>query len=95
MPRPLFLLAVLVGSTDLVSTVNSSPTILAIAQGRLSPIRQRFRGFPRLGALFFLLVEVVHKSHLHKLKCSAVLVLVGEQVLLVDVYPVPRGVCLS
>ena len=91
---PLFVVLVLVETTDLIFAVDSIPAIFAITRDPFIVYTSNIFAILGLRALYFLLAGVIHKFHFLKLGLSAVLVFVGAKMLLVDVYPVPVGVSL-
>ena len=91
---PLFVVLVLVETTDLIFAVDSIPAIFAITRDPFIVYTSNIFAILGLRALYFLLAGVIHKFHFLKLGLSAVLVFVGTKMLLVDVYPVPVGVSL-
>lgn len=91
---PLFVVLVLIETTDLVFAVDSIPAIFAITRDPFIVYTSNIFAILGLRALYFLLAGVIHKFHYLKLGLSAVLVFVGAKMLLVDVYPVPVGVSL-
>ena len=92
---PLFVVLVLVETTDLIFAVDSIPAIFAITQDPFIVYSSNIFAILGLRALYFLLAGVIHKFHFLKLGLSTVLVFVGAKMLLVDVYPVPVGVSLA
>ena len=91
---PLFVVLVLVETTDLIFAVDSIPAIFSITRDPFIVYTSNIFAILGLRALYFLLAGVIHKFHFLKLGLSAVLVFVGAKMLLVDVYPVPVGVSL-
>lgn len=91
---PLFVVLVLIETTDLVFAVDSIPAIFAITRDPFIVYTSNIFAILGLRALYFLLAGVIHKFHYLKLGLSAVLVFVGAKMLLVDVYPVPVSVSL-
>ena len=92
---PLFVVLVLVETTDLIFAVDSIPAIFAITQDPFIVYTSNIFAILGLRALYFLLAGVIHQFHYLKLGLSAVLVFVGAKMLLADVYPIPVGVSLS
>ena len=91
---PLFVVLVLVETTDLIFAVDSIPAIFAITRDPFIVYTSNIFAILGLRALYFLLAGIIHRFHFLKLGLSAVLVFVGAKMLLVDVYPVPVGVSL-
>ena len=91
MATPLFLVLVLVETTDLVFAVDSIPAIFAVTQDPFLVYTSNVFAILGLRSLYFLLAGVIDKFHYLKLGLSVVLVFVGAKMLLVDVYKVPIG----
>ena len=91
---PLFVVLVLVETTDLIFAVDSIPAVFAITRDPFIVYTSNVFAILGLRALYFVLAGVIHKFHFLKLGLSAVLVFVGAKMLLVDVYPVPVGLSL-
>ncbi|WP_396627422.1 TerC family protein [Luteitalea sp.] len=92
---PLFVVLVLVETTDLIFAVDSIPAIFAVTQDPFIVYTSNVFAILGLRALYFLLAGVVHKFHFLKLGLSAILVFVGVKMLIVDLYKVPIGVSLG
>jgi tellurite resistance protein TerC len=92
---PLFVVLVLVETTDLIFAVDSIPAIFAVTQDPFIVFSSNVFAILGLRALYFLLAGVIDKFHYLKVGLSAVLVFVGLKMLLADVYTVPIGVSLA
>jgi tellurite resistance protein TerC len=92
---PLFLVLVMVETTDLVFAVDSIPAIFAITQDAFLVYTSNVFAILGLRSLYFLLVGVIHKFHFLKLGLSAILVFVGLKMLVADSYKVPVGLSLA
>jgi tellurite resistance protein TerC len=92
---PLFVVLVLVETTDLIFAVDSIPAIFAITQDPFIVYTSNVFAILGLRALYFLLAGVIHRFHYLKLGLSAVLVFVGVKMLLAEAYKVPIGVSLG
>jgi tellurite resistance protein TerC len=92
---PLFVVLVLVETTDLIFAVDSIPAIFAITQEPFIVYSSNVFAILGLRALYFLLVDVIHRFHYLKVGLSVVLVFVGLKMLAVDVYKVPIGASLG
>ena len=92
---PLFVVLVLVETTDLIFAVDSIPAIFAITQDPFIVYSSNIFAILGLRALYFLLAGVIHKFHYLKLGLSGVLIFVGLKMLLVDLYKVPVGASLA
>ncbi len=92
---PLFIVLVLVETTDLIFAVDSIPAIFAITQDPFIVYTSNIFAILGLRALYFLLAGVIHKFHYLKLGLSVVLVFVGAKMLASDLYKVPVGISLG
>jgi tellurite resistance protein TerC len=88
---PLFVVLVLVETTDLVFAVDSIPAIFAISKDPFIVYTSNVFAILGLRALYFLLAHVMHKFHYLRIGLSLVLVFVGAKMLLADFYKVPIG----
>ena len=95
MATPLFVVLVLVETTDLIFAVDSIPAIFAVTQDPFIVYTSNVFAILGLRALYFLLAGVIHRFHYLKLGLSAVLVFVGAKMLVVDVYKIPIGISLG
>jgi len=95
MATPLFLVLLLVESTDLVFAVDSIPAIFAITEDPFIVYTSNVFAILGLRSLYFLLAGVVDKFHYLKLGLSVVLVFVGIKMVLVDLYKIPVGISLG
>ena len=95
MATPLFVVLVLVETTDLVFALDSIPAIFAITQDPFIVYTSNVFAILGLRALYFLLAGVIHKFHYLQLGLSVVLVFVGLKMLLSDVIHVPIGLSLG
>jgi tellurite resistance protein TerC len=92
---PLFVVLVLVETTDLIFAVDSIPAIFAVTDNAFIVYTSNVFAILGLRSLYFLLAGVIHKFHYLKLGLSVVLVFVGAKMLLTDVYKIPVGVSLA
>ena len=92
---PLFVVLVLVETTDLIFAVDSIPAIFAITQEPFIVYSSNVFAILGLRALYFLLADVIHRFHYLKVGLSVVLVFVGVKMLVNDVYKVPIGASLG
>lgn len=95
MATPLFVVLVLVETTDLIFAVDSIPAIFAVTQDPFLVYTSNVFAILGLRALYFLLAGVIEKFHYLKLGLSVVLVFVGVKMLLVDLFPIPIGLSLG
>ncbi len=92
---PLFVVVVLVETTDLIFAVDSIPAIFAITGNAFIVYTSNVFAILGLRALYFLLAGVIHRFHYLKVALSAVLVFVGTKMLAVDVYKIPITASLA
>jgi len=92
---PLFVVLVLVETTDLIFAVDSIPAIFAITTDTFIVYTSNVFAILGLRALYFLLAGVIHKFHYLKLGLAAILVFVGTKMLMIDLYKVPIGISLG
>jgi tellurite resistance protein TerC len=92
---PLFVVLVLVETTDLIFAVDSIPAIFAITEEPFIVYSSNVFAILGLRAMYFLLAGVIHRFHYLKIGLSVVLVFVGVKMLLADIYKIPIGVSLG
>jgi len=86
---PLFLVLILIETTDLIFAVDSIPAILAITQDQFIVYTSNVFAILGLRSLYFALAGVVHRFWLLSYALAVVLVFVGIKMLLIDVYKIP------
>jgi tellurite resistance protein TerC len=92
---PLFLVLLLVESTDLIFAVDSIPAIFAVTEDPFIVYTSNVFAILGLRSLYFLLAGVVDKFYYLKLGLSVVLVFVGIKMVMVDFYKIPVGLSLG
>ena len=95
MATPLFLILLVVESTDLVFAVDSIPAIFAVTEDPFIVYTSNVFAILGLRALYFLLANVMDKFEYLKLGLSAVLTFVGIKMVIVDFYKIPIGLSLG
>ena len=95
MATPLFLVLVIVESTDLVFAVDSIPAIFAVTDDPFIVYTSNVFAILGLRSLYFLLASVIDKFYYLKFGLAVVLVLVGLKMVLVDIYKIPVELSLS
>ena len=95
MATPLFLVLLIVESTDLVFAVDSIPAIFAVTNDPFIVYTSNVFAILGLRSLYFLLAGVVDKFHYLKLGLSVVLTFVGTKMVIVDIYKIPVGLSLG
>ena len=92
---PLFVVLVLVETTDLVFAVDSIPAIFGVTRDPFLVYTSNVFAILGLRSLFFLLAGVIAKFHYLRYGLSAVLAFVGVKMLVSELYPIPIGVSLG
>jgi len=86
---PLFLVLILIETSDLIFAVDSIPAILAITQDQFIVYTSNVFAILGLRSLYFALAGVVHRFWLLSFGLAVVLVFVGIKMLLIDLYKIP------
>ena len=92
---PLFIVLLVVETTDVIFAVDSIPAILSITIDPFLVYTSNVFAILGLRALYFALAGVVRLFHYLHYGLSAILVFVGAKMLLADVYKLPVGVALG
>jgi tellurite resistance protein TerC len=92
---PLFIVLLVVETTDIIFAVDSIPAILAITVDPFLVYTSNVFAILGLRALYFALAGVMQLFHYLHYGLSAILVFVGAKMLLADVYKLPVGVALG
>ena len=92
---PLFIVLLVVETTDLVFAVDSIPAILAITLDPFIVYTSNVFAILGLRALYFALAGVMQIFHYLHYGLSIVLVFVGVKMVLADMYKIPIGVALG
>lgn len=92
---PLFLVLLLVESTDLIFAVDSIPAIFAVTQDPFIVYTSNVFAILGLRSLYFVLAGIIDRFYYLKTGLSAVLVFVGLKMVLTDVYKIPIGLSLG
>src|SRR5687768_757378 len=95
MATPLFLILLVVESTDLIFAVDSIPAIFAVTQDPFIVYTSNVFAILGLRALYFLLANVMDQFQYLKFGLSAVLVFIGVKMVIVDFYKIPIGISLG
>jgi tellurite resistance protein TerC len=88
---PLFVVLVLVETTDLIFAVDSIPAIFAVTRDPFLVFTSNVFAILCLRSLYFLLARIIDKFHYLKLGLSTVLVFIGVKMLVSGHYPIPIG----
>ncbi len=86
---PLFLVLILIETTDLIFAVDSIPAILAITQDQFIVYTSNVFAILGLRSLYFALAGIVHRFWLLSYGLAIVLVFVGLKMMLIDFYKIP------
>jgi len=92
---PLFVVLLLVETTDLIFAVDSIPAVFAVTLDPFIVYTSNVFAILGLRALYFLLAGIIHRFHYLKIGLSGILVFVGAKMLLTDVVHVPVGYSLG
>ena len=92
---PLFVVLVLVETTDLVFAVDSIPAIFGVTRDPFLVYTSNVFAILGLRSLFFLLSGVIAKFHFLRFGLAAVLAFVGLKMLASSYYPIPIGISLG
>jgi tellurite resistance protein TerC len=95
MATPLFLVLLVVESTDLIFAVDSIPAIFAVTNDPFIVYTSNVFAILGLRSLYFLLANVMDKFQYLKLGLSVVLTFVGTKMVMVDIYKIPVGLSLG
>ena len=92
---PMFVVLVMIGTTDVIFAVDSIPAIFAITSDPFIVLTANVFAILGLRALYFLLADLADRFHLLAYGLALVLVFIGIKMLLLDVYKIPIGVALG
>jgi tellurite resistance protein TerC len=95
MATPLFLVLLIVESTDLVFAVDSIPAIFAVTDNAFIVYTSNVFAILGLRSLYFLLAGVMDKFYYLKHGLSIILVFVGIKMLIADFYKIPTTLSLG
>ncbi len=92
---PLFVVLMLVETTDVVFALDSIPAIFGVTRNPFLVYTSNVFAILGLRSMYFVLANVVGKFHLLKYGLSVVLAFVGLKMLLSDKFPISIGVSLG
>ncbi len=95
MATPLFVVLLIIETTDVIFAFDSIPAILAITQKPFIVYTSNVFAILGLRALYFALAGIMQYFHYLHYGLSAILVFVGAKMLLADIYKISIGVSLS
>ncbi len=89
MATPLFVVLLMVESTDLVFAVDSIPAIFAVTRDPFIVYTSNVFAILGLRSLYFILAGAVEKFHYLKIGLSVVLTYVGVKMVITDIFHIP------
>lgn len=92
---PLFVVLILIGTTDVIFAVDSIPAIFAITSDPFIVLTANIFAILGLRALYFLLADMADRFHLLPYGLALVLVFIGSKMLMIDFYKIPIGIALA
>jgi len=95
MATPLFVVLVLVETTDVVFALDSIPAIFGVTRDPFLVYSSNVFAILGLRSMYFVLASVIGTFHLLRYGLSLVLAFVGAKMLLSELYPIPIGAALG
>ncbi len=92
---PLFVVLILIETTDVVFAVDSIPAIFGVTRNPFLVYTSNVFAILGLRSLYFVLANVITKFHLLKYGLAIVLAFVGVKMLLSEIYPLGIGLSLG
>ncbi len=92
---PLFLVLILIETSDVIFAVDSIPAIFAVTTDPFIVFTSNIFAIMGLRSMYFVLADLNGRFHLLKYGLAMVLVFVGTKMLIVDFYKVPIGLALG
>lgn len=92
---PLFVVLVLVETTDVVFALDSIPAIFGVTRDPFLVYTSNVFAILGLRSMYFVLANVIDKFHLLKYGLSVVLAFVGVKMLISDLWHIPIGISLG
>jgi tellurite resistance protein TerC len=92
---PLFIVLLVIETTDLIFAVDSIPAILAVTRDPFIVYSSNVFAILGLRALYFALAGTIHLFHYLHYGLAAILIFVGAKMLIADIYKIPIGVSLA
>jgi tellurite resistance protein TerC len=92
---PLFIVLIIVETTDLVFALDSIPAIFAVSQDPFIVYTSNVFAILGLRSLYFALAGVMNMFHYLKLGLAIILCFVGLKMVLSDIFHVPIGIALA
>lgn len=92
---PMFLVLILIETSDVIFAVDSIPAIFAITTDPFIVFTSNIFAIMGLRAMYFLLADMAGRFHLLKYGLALVLVFVGVKMLVAGFYKIPIGIALG
>ncbi len=92
---PLFVVLMLIETSDVIFAVDSIPAIFAVTTDPFIVFTSNIFAIMGLRSMYFLLADLSGRFHLLKYGLALVLVFVGVKMLIADLYKVPIGLALG
>lgn len=92
---PLFVVLVLIESTDVIFAVDSIPAVLAVSQDSFIVYTSNIFAILGLRTLYFALAGVVHVFHYLNKGMAIILVFIGAKMLIADFFKLPIEIALG
>lgn len=92
---PMFLVLVLIETSDVIFAVDSIPAIFAVTTDPFIVFTSNIFAIMGLRSLYFLLADLNDRFHLLKYGLAMVLIFVGSKMLIADFYKVPTALALG
>jgi len=92
---PLFVVLVLIETTDVIFAVDSIPAVLAISSDQFIVYTSNIFAILGLRTLYFALAGVIHVFHYLNAGMSIILMFIGCKMLIADVYKLPIEIALG
>lgn len=92
---PLFLVLIMVESTDIVFAVDSIPAIFAVADDPFIVYTSNVYAILGLCSLYFALANLIYRFHYLKFGLAIIMTFVGVKMLFMDIYKMPVGFSLE
>ncbi|MBW3624291.1 MAG: TerC family protein, partial [Armatimonadetes bacterium] len=92
---PLFLVLILVETTDLIFALDSIPAIFGITRDPFIVFSSNVFAILGLRSLYFLLAGVMNRFHYLHYGLALVLIFIGTKMMIADLYKIPVGISLG
>ena len=92
---PLLMVICLIALTDVIFAVDSIPAIFAITSDPFIVLTSNVFAILGLRAMYFLLAAVANKFHLLNYGLAVILVFIGTEMCLIDIYKIPVALSLG